>query len=253
MAVRDVEFCGDGELGYERSRTRFAPGTGLAMDDAYRLAHLPLVAPRHSRAIASRPGKPYLMGRRPRSFSLVLPIPAEVLFAAPPYRELEGELRAASFAGKVAWDLLEPRRDRLHATLCGGLGVQETAPILDPAVLDELARLGPIHAGVRGPFSGNVNLGRLYLPVYPERRDGENVFRRIQRILGRPETDLYLVGLHNLNDDLDGGEADALAALLERWRDRVLLRLAVDRLWLLGTTDDLVLDTPVIQEIPLTG
>ncbi len=33
-----IEFCTEGELGYERSRTRFIPGEGIAFDEAYRLA-----------------------------------------------------------------------------------------------------------------------------------------------------------------------------------------------------------------------
>src|SRR4051812_33162307 len=86
-------FCADSELGYQRSRTKFEAGRGLMLDDSYRLAHLPLVAPDHPRVIASREGKPYVMGRHPTVLSLGLPIDAEQLEASPAFRELDEEIR----------------------------------------------------------------------------------------------------------------------------------------------------------------
>lgn len=244
-----VEFCPDHELGYERSRTRFAEGAGLTMDEGYRRAHLPLVAPGHPRVI--RAGGAYAMGQHARGFSLVLPVSWDALARSAAFGDLERELKAAPFARKIAWDIAERRRDRLHATICGSLSAGEDAPAIPDDRRRELARIGPVHAEVRGLFSGNVNIGRLYLAVYPERRDGENVFRRIQRILGRPETDLYVVGLYNLADDLDAGEATALANVIGRWRDIPLLRLRADHLVLLGATDDLVLGPVVAETVPL--
>ncbi len=157
---------------------------------------------------------------------------------------LEAELRAAPFAAKIAWDIVRRRRGKLHATLCG-----------PPQALDRaaLAAIGPITLELRGLFSGNVNHGRLYLRVYPEKRDGENQLKRVQRLAGRRETDLYLVGLYNLMDDLDAHEAAALAALIERWWDRPILRWQVDALWLLSSWDDLVLDSAIDETIPLCG
>ena len=43
-------------------------------------------------------------------------------------------------------------------------------------------------------------------------------------------------------DDLDAGEAAILAAMIEQWWSRPLLRVEADELWLLGARDDLVLD-----------
>jgi hypothetical protein len=116
----------------------------------------------------------------------------------------------------------------------------------------ELARIGPVHVALRGLFSGNVNRGRLYLRAYPESREGENVFRRIQRSLGCRETDLYVVGLYNLMDDLDAHEAAALASMIDRWWDRTILQFSVDHLWLMGASDDLVLDSAIAEAVPLT-
>lgn len=185
--------------------------------------------------IVRKPGTPYDRGRHGKALSLVVPVPDVDHL-------LEAELRAAPFSGKIAWDVVERRRGKLHATLCGS-----------PSALDRaaLAKIGPVTLELRGLFSGNVNHGRLYLRVYPEKRDGENQLRRVQRLAGRRETDLYLVGLYNLTDDLDAHEAAALAALIERWWDRPILRWQVDALWLLASWDDLVLDSYVEQTIPL--
>jgi len=244
-----TELCADSELGYARSRTAFAQGEGLRLDEAYRLAHLPLVAPQHPQVI--REGKGYGMGRHERIFSLVLPVSWRALRASPAYRELEDDIRAQNFSRKLAWDLLGRRGERLHATLCGRLGSGETPPSLEPSALREIAQLGPLTIELRGLFSGNVNLGRLYLRAYPERRQGVNPFLRLQEILGRPRTDLYLVGLHNLVDGLDAAEAAALGALIERWWDRPLIRFTAERLWLLGAKDDLAIDSTIAATVPL--
>jgi len=243
-------FCRDSELGYERSRTRFQSGEGLILDETYRLAHLPLVAPDHPRVIRTREGSSYMMGRHEQVFSLVLPIPSELLLRSPAYSELDEEMRASPFAPKIAWDLLGRRKDKLHATICGSLSTG-TPPVLAPSQRQELARLGPIRVELRGLFSGNVNRGRLYLRAYPESRRGENVFRQIQRSLGCRETDLYVVGLYNMTDDLDADETAALAALIDRWWDRTILQFEVDHLWLMGSCDDLVLDSTIAETVPL--
>lgn len=207
---------------------------GFALDESYRLTHLPLVAPHHPRVIPRKPGTAYEMGRLDKGFALVLPVPDIDHL-------LEPELRAAPFAPKIAWEIARRRRGKLHATLCGG-------PSIDRAAL---AEVGPITVEARGLFSGNVNHGRLYLRIYPEKRGGENQLKRIQRLAGGRETALYLVGLYNFIDDLDAHEAAALAALIERWWDRPILRWQVDALWLLGARDHLVLDGGVEETISL--
>ncbi|WP_422036293.1 hypothetical protein [Reyranella sp.] len=243
-------FCPDSELGYLRSRTRFVRGERLRLDEAYRLAHLPLIAPDHPAVIPSRPGASYRMGRHERAFSLVLPIPPDELEKSAAYQELEGELRHSPFANKIAWDLLPKRRERLHATICGSLSKDVPYRIPDEERA-ALRHVGPLRVEVRGLFSGTINVGRLYLRVYPEYRNGMNLLRLIQRSLGRPETDLYLVGLYNLTDHLAAAEAEQLQEIVARWWDRPFLTLDVNCLWHLGSFDDLVLDAFVEEVIPL--
>ena len=239
-------FSEDDALGYRRSATRFTPGAPFAMDESYRLAHLPLVAPDHPRVIVRRADRPdYDRGRHPRVDSLVLPVPGDALFAAPAWRALQNELRAAPFATKLAWDMVERRRDVLHATVCRSVALDRAA------LVDTLRALDPFKVELRGLFSGNVNHGRLYLKVHPERRAGVDMLQHVQCACGAEISDLWVVGVHNLVDDLDAAESAALAALIARWWDRVILPLDVHELWMLGAVDDLVLEAPTIERLSL--
>jgi hypothetical protein len=241
-------FCDDSELGYRRSLTDFS--VPLTLDDSYRLAHLPLVAPNHPRVIPRVEGKFYDMGRHPSVFSVALPVDDRTLHASPAFLELESALRAAPFARKIAWNILPRRSKLLHATICGSLAT-EFAPEIGPDARSALAALGPITYELRGLFSGNINHGRLYLRAYPEKRSGANVFQGVQAALGRPKTDLYVVGLYNLIDDLDVAETQALAKIIMRWWDRPLLRMTASDLWLLAARDDLLLHSDIIERLSL--
>ncbi|CAH1648792.1 conserved hypothetical protein [Hyphomicrobiales bacterium] len=241
-------FCDDATLGYRRSLTDFS--APLQLDDSYRLAHLPLVAPAHPGVIARREGKFYEMGRHPRVFSLVLPVDDSALRASPAFLALEDELRTSPFADKVAWEILPERRDRLHATVCGSLGTEE-APATPQATRHALGRIRPFAVELRGLFSGNVNRGRLYLAVYPEKRDGANMLQAVQAAFGRPPGDLWLVGLYNLKDDLDATETAALADIVARWWNRPLLRFTATALQVMSACDDLVFDGAVEGTLPL--
>ncbi len=237
------------ELAYDRLLSPPAPGAPFLLDEGYRLCHLPLVAPGHPKAIASVAGKDYRDGRHGRVHSLVAPVPDAALAGSPAFRALEAALRASAFAGKIAWDVAARRAGKLHATLCGSLGRGETAPAIDAAALSAIA---PFRLRLEGLFSGNVNRGRLYLEAHPEWRGGRNAVHAVQAALGRPPTDLYVVGLHNLTDDLDAAEAAELAALIRDWRGRAVAEIVVDALWLLSACDDLVLDSRVERRFQLS-
>lgn len=249
-----ARICDDDALGYRARWRPFAPGEGLRLDDSYRLAHLPLVAPDHPDVIPALPGRYYDRGRHPTVRSLIAPIPWMRLEASPAYRELDYALRGAPFAAKIAWEIAARRCERLHATVVGSLAPDEAAePALDAATRAQLAALAPFEMELRGLFSGDVNRGRLYLKAYPEARDGGSALAAAQAALGRPAGDLFVVGLHNLRDHLDAAEAAALSELIEAWWDRPILRWSVDRLQILASRDDLVLDAEVEETIALAG
>jgi hypothetical protein len=247
------DFCTDSELGYDRSRSIFTPGEAFRLDDSYRLAHLPLVNPSHPDVIATDAGKSYAMGLHPRIHSLVLPVSATHLAGSTAFRQMDDAFRRSILAPKIAWDIVERRQDKLHATIAGSLGEGEICPVLPPGALAALARLGPLRVHLRGLFSGNVNKGRLYLKAYPEKRDGQNAFHLIQRLLGRPTTDLYVVGLYNLTDHLVLEEAAVLARIIEHWWQQALLEITVHELWFLSSRDDLVLDSRIENHISLVS
>ncbi len=244
-------FCNDAALGYERNRTRLLPNQSLQLDAGYRLTHLPLVNPAHPDVIASTQGKDYVMGRHGPMHSLVLPIPQQELEEALPYQELVRQMRRSSFSSKIAWDIVEKRRGMLHATLCGSLGRDEEPPLVSTVVQDRLRSLGPFQMELRGLFSGNVNVGRLYLKTYPVLRGATQAFHQVQHAMERPLTDLYVVGLFNLTDHLDANEAKDLSQLIEDWWDKPIMSFVARELWLLTAFDDLVLDSRLSQRLTL--
>ncbi len=243
-----MPFVTDENLAYRASETQFPPGSILRFDEAYRRAHLPLVAPDHPDVIREDLARGYAMGRHEMRWSLVVPVSWDALSASPAFQALEAELRASPLAGKIAWDIEAKRRNVLHATLCGGLG---EGPVPDASQWRAaLRKVPPFSAMLRGLFSGNVNLGRFYLKLYPEDRDG-NAAKTTQRAFGRPETALYLMGWHMLVEHLDETETAWFAGCLARWRDRDILRLEVTELHLMGVRDDLALDSEVAERLPL--
>jgi hypothetical protein len=79
-------------------------------------------------------------------------------------------------------------------------------------------------------FSGNINVGRLYLRVYPERRAGSNAFHHVQRTMNRHLTHIFVIGLHNLVDNLTAFEAKAMSDLIDRWWNRSILDVDITHL-----------------------
>lgn len=239
------DFTTDDDMLYAASRTVFAPGARLTLDEPYRLAHLPLVAPGHADVIAE--GGAYRMGVHAPTHSLVVPIDAAALGASPAYATLEARLRAAPFARKIAWDILPRRAPRLHATVLGGLA----GPVPPAEAAAALAGIEPFAFRLRGLFSGNRNLGRLYLPLYPEMRDGEHALAAVQRAFGRAPNAMFLAGQFNLTDHLDPAETAALAAIIEETRETVFLDGEIRALAVLAACDDLVLDARYTAAVPL--
>jgi len=237
-------FCADGDLRYEASRHRFVPGDGFVLSEDYRLAHLPLVDPDHPKIIAALPGKDYDRGyyATPRH-ALAVHVATEILNASAVFRELDADLRSRAVAKKIAWTTQEKRRDVLHATIAGPVDAQGAEAYLRAGIA-WLARVGNAAIRLGGPFVGNRNHGRIYLPVYPEKRHGTDMYADLQRAIGARESGFYAIGLWHLADDLDAGEAASLAAWLDRWGAETVAILDDPRLGILTTQDDQALRTP---------
>jgi hypothetical protein len=243
-----ISLCHDESLGYRRSQTPLAGEQGLRLDAAYRLTHLPLVNPSHSDVIKDDAAKGYIMGRHRLVHSLVLPIEAALLEQSEAYRKMQKVLQKSPLAHKLAWDIPPLRCEKLHATLCGGVG-----NILPPEMRVALQQTAPFEVELRGLFSGNINIGRLYLKLYPEIRNGLNPIQILQQKSGRSPSDLYLVGLHNLVDHLDLHETRWLMRFIEDWWDKPILRFKARKIWHLSSHDDLVLDSVIEERFDLGG
>ena len=248
-----MKFCNDNVMAFDASRRVFGPGETLTFDDAYRLAHLPLVAPGHAEIIAGKDGTDYRNGRydTPRH-SLVVPIDAQALGRSETFQAFEAELRSFSFSDKIAWQLGRERAGKLHATIVGGLSEPDIARCVQ-AVTVALAPLGALALRLGGPFLGRINTGRIYLPVYPCCHHDEDVFGLVQQACGARQTRFHVVGLYHFAAALTAAETTDLAGLAERWRRRVLAELPVTSLAVMATNDDLALSGRIVATIPVSG
>ena len=162
-----IIYCDDDMLAYRSTRRIFQPGEGTIFDEAYRLAHLPLVNAAHSAVISEIDGRDYRNGAYATTrYALLMPIAAEAFLQSDQAQALELAMRSASFAPKIAWDICERRRPRLHATLAGGIQEADLDRVV-ALVQDLLDQIGPISVCLKGPFVGTRNTGRIYFPVYP--------------------------------------------------------------------------------------
>jgi hypothetical protein len=244
----EVLLCDDNSLGYRRSQTPLVDDKALQLDTSYRLAHLPLVNPAHPDLINEDASKGYVMGRHQPSYSLVLPIPASLLEQSEAYQEMQEALQQSPLARKLAWDILPLRREKLHATLCGGVGA-----VISPDMRKALQQTAPFEVELRGLFSGNINIGRLYFKLYPEIQNGLNPVQILQQKSGQRLSDLYLVGLHNLMDHLDRHETRWLLGFIEDWWDKPILRFKAQEIWHLSSKDDLVFNSVIEERFDLGG
>jgi hypothetical protein len=237
-------FCADKDLRYAASRHRFVPDQGFALGEDYRLAHLPLIDPAHPRNIASVPGKDYVLGRYavPR-YALAAHVATEILDASPAFRALNAALKASPAGAKIAWATGEKRRDVLHATIAGPVDAATADSYFD-AARDWQARTGGAAARLGGPFVGDRNHGRIYLPVYPEARGGIDMFADLQRAVGARVSGFYAIGVWHFADDLDAREAAHLSAWLDEWGSAEVAIVARAKLGILATTDDQAIHAP---------
>lgn len=240
-------FTDDKMLGYGNAYQLFSAGDELVLDKNYRRAHLPLVNSSHPDVIAS--DEDYCMGTyHTHRHSIVLPVNDERLCQTATFIEIEKALRNASFASKIAWDLLEKRKNLLHATIssrlnhdCVELASEALQTFLDTQPVKKY-RLG-------GMFMGPVNTGRVYLKVYPEAIGSGHIFGEIQSLLGLKKTEFFLVGYFNLTDHLNQPETMELSEILSRFCNETLWEDEIRELWIISTQDDLVLSGKISKKI----
>ena len=245
-------YCDDEMMAYRSARKIYQPGDGLVFDEGYRLAHLPLVNAGHPAVISEAGGRDYRNGIYEKTrYALVAPISADAFLASDEAQVLERAMKSASFAPKIAWEIGERRRLRLHATLAG---VQESDLDRYIAVVQALLnQIGPISVRLKGPFQGTRNTGRIYFPVYPQKIQGDDPFALVQKAVGLVPTKIYLVGYYHMRDELDPTETGELVQLLDRWRDRIVVTTTISFLELYATNDDLALSARVHARISAGG
>jgi hypothetical protein len=244
-----ITYCGDEMLAYRSARRIVRPGDSTVFDEAYRLAHLPLVNAGHPAVISEVDGRDYRNGTYEKTrYALVMPISAEVLLRSDEAQALDLAMKSASFAPKIGWELCERRRFRLHATLAG---IQEAS--LDSVVTrvqELLDQVGPISVRLKGPFLGTKNTGRIYFPVYPQKIGGEDAFALVQACIGVSLTRLYLVGYYHMREELDPLETSELAGLIDQWRERTIAQTTISSLEVYAVNDDLALSARIYAQIP---
>jgi hypothetical protein len=133
-------------------------------------------------------------------------------------------LADSGLASLVWWRGLELRADRLHATLVHGSD--------EPRALDV-----PIDLVVRGPWIGQFNTGRIYLPVEPADEPAA-----LALAADRP----LLAGYLQLTADVTGDEYAELRDLVATFQP-LRMPVRVDHLQVLETMDDLALRSRIVH------
>jgi hypothetical protein len=244
-----IIYCDDSMMAYRSARRKFQPGEGVVFDEGYRLAHLPLVNAGHPAVISEVEGRDYRNGTYEKTrYALVMPISAEAFLESDEVQALELAMKSSGFAPKIAWEICELRRSRLHATLASDISEADLDRCAS-AVQDRLDEIGSISVCLKGPFQGTRNTGRIYFPVYPQNIRGEDPFALVQKSIGGAPTKLYLVGYYHMNQELDPLETRELAELIDQWRDRIVVTTTVPFLELYATNDDLALSARVHAKI----
>jgi hypothetical protein len=246
-------YCDEEMMAYRSSGKIFQPGEGIVFDEGYRLAHLPLVNAGHPAVISEVEGRDYRNGIYEKTrYALVMPISADAFLESDEAQALELAMKSSGFASKIAWEICERRRSRLHATLASGISEADLDSCA-AAVQDLLDEIGSISVCLKGPFQGTRNTGRIYFPVYPQNIRGEDPFALVQKSIGIAPTKLYLIGYYHMRNELDPLETRELAELIDQWRDRIVVTTNIPFLELYATNDDLALSARVHAKISAGG
>lgn len=186
----------------------------LVLDERYRSRQLPLLSDRPRGPVGPDAGAGEFW---PPVRSLVVPLPD------PRPEPFLSALADSRLAGLVWWRGLELRADRVHATLVHGSD--------QPRALD-----APIDLVVRGPWIGQFNVGRIYLPVEPADERAA-----IALAAERP----LLAGYLQLTADVTGDDYAELRDLIKTFQP-MRMPVRVHRFQVLETMDDLALRSRIL-------
>jgi hypothetical protein len=169
-----TEFNDYNAMAYADLSNRPARGVGEdhLLTESYATSQLPLVAPNHPEVVAKDPSKGYdHLGTYtlPR-YSIAVFIPAAMLFDNHVVRVLLEDLHASHVGKKIEWESFEARREKLHATVCGGLENRVDEESLENFVRDSIAGIPAFSARLFGPWFFSPKNGRIYLPMVAERQ-----------------------------------------------------------------------------------
>jgi len=246
---KHVVYCDESMMAYQSMRVIFRPGQCVVFDNRYRLAHLPLVNAQHPAVISKVDDSDYRNGTYKKTrYAFIMPIDDKVFLGADLIREIDQSMKSASFSKKIAWELCETRRTKLHATIVSGLSESDLERCSNE-IQNLLDQIGPVSICLKGPLVGVMNTGRIYFPVYPQIMGGEDVFACMQKVIGAPLTRLYLVGYYHMRDELDTSETSELASLLGQWQDKIVLEMNIPYFELHATNDDLALSAYTYKKI----
>lgn len=187
----------------------------LRLDERYRTRHLPLLTDRPRGPLGPDPGPGEFW---PPAHSLVVPLPD------PRPEPFLSALADSGLAELVWWRGLELRADRVHATLVHGSD--------EPRNLDT-----PIDLVVRGPWIGQFNTGRIYLPVEPADERAA-----LALAVERP----LLAGYLQLTADVTGNAYAELRDIVATFQP-VRMPVQVAHFHVLETMDDLALRSRIVH------
>ncbi|MFE4948938.1 hypothetical protein ACFQ9V_02420 [Leifsonia sp. NPDC056665] len=228
---------------------RWTPGTGegLTFDEQYRAAQLPLVSPEHPRALDCLSGRDYHKGRYERARVSIVGDLGRPFLAQDTCRHLLRRLEASTFAEKVAFELIETRAPNIHCTLVGDINPTSDQRNDANQLLREAPALMPV---MHGPFIGQFNRGRIYLPLEFTRCSDMGLLDALSAVFGRKRQRFIAIGLVNLRDELDAQEAQDLSTILTDL-NRTRTQLPITALSWTSTNDDLTLEMNRLETIPL--
>lgn len=186
----------------------------LRLDERYRTRHLPLLTDRPRDLLGPDPGPGEFW---PPARSLVVPLPD------PRPEPFLSALADSSLGELVWWRGLELRADRVHATLVHGSD--------EPRNLDV-----PIDLVIRGPWIGQFNTGRIYLPVEPADERAA-----LALAADRP----LLAGYLQLTADVTGDAYTELRHIVATFQP-LRIPVRVPHLHVLETMDDLALRSRIL-------